>query len=140
MKGEMKCAVNRPVEDVFDFLADIRNEAAWNPRVIRIDKTSNGSIGAGTTFHGLYKGIGPLRTELVEYDRPGRLSFRSSSPRMRIAGTFVLSAVQGESSVALSADLEPQGLFRFIAPLMAPLLKRQNAAASTRLKRVLGKS
>jgi len=140
MKGEMNCVVNRPVEEVFDFLADVRNEAAWNPRVIRIDKTSDGSIGAGTTFQGLYKGIGPLRTELVEYERPGRFSFRSSGPRMRITGMFVLSAVQGRSSVTLNADLEPQGLFRLIAPLMAPLIKRQNAAAATRLKQVLEKS
>jgi carbon monoxide dehydrogenase subunit G len=135
MKGEMKCAVNRPVEEVFDFLADIRHEAAWNPRVIRIDKTSDGPIGAGTTFHGLYKGIGPLRSELVEYERPRQLSFRSSGPRMRIAGMFVLSTVQGKSSVALNANLEPQGPFRFIAPL----IKRQNAAAATRLKQALEK-
>lgn len=139
MKGELECVVDRPVEEVFDFLADIRNEAAWNPRVVRIDKASDGPIGAGATFHGLYRGIGPLRTELVEYERPGRLSFCSSGPRMRIAGTFVLSAAQGKSSVALDADLEPQGPFRFIAPLMAPLIKRQNAAAATRLKQALEK-
>jgi hypothetical protein len=139
MKGEMKCAVNRPVEEVFDFLADIRHEAAWNPRVVRIDKTSDGPIGAGTTFHGLYKGIGPLRTELVEYERPRRLSFRSGGPRMQITGTFVLSTVQGKSSVALNANLEPQGPFRFIALLMAPLIRRQNAAAATRLQEALEK-
>ena len=125
MKGELKCVVSRPVEEVFDFLADIRNEAAWNPRVVRIDKTSDGPISAGTTFQGQYKGIGPLHTELVEYERPRRLSFRSSGPRMRIAGTFILSAVPGESNVALNADLEPQGPFRLLAPLMAPLIKRQ---------------
>ena len=140
MKGEMKCVVNRPVEEVFDFLADIRHEAVWNPRVVRIDKTSEGPIGAGTTFHGLYKGIGPLRTELVEYARPERLSFRSRGPRMRIAGTFVLSAVQGDSNVVLNANLQPQGPFRYIAPLMAPLIKRQNAAAATRLKQALEKT
>ena len=139
MKGEMECVVNRPVEEVFDFLADVRNEAAWNPRVVRIDKTSDGSIGAGTTFYGLYKGIGALRTELVAYERPERLSFRSSGPRMRIGGQFALSAVQGKSSVTLNADLKPQGLFRLLAPLMAPLIKRQNAAAATRLKQTLEK-
>jgi carbon monoxide dehydrogenase subunit G len=137
MKGEMKCVVNRPIEEVFDFLADIRNEAAWNPRVVRIDKTSDGSIGAGTTFYGLYKGIGALRTELVEYEQPERLTFRSSGPRMLIAGQFALSAVQGRSSVTLNADLKPQGLFRLLAPLMAPVIKRQNAAAAIRLKQAL---
>jgi hypothetical protein len=137
MKGEMKCVVDRPVEEVFDFLADLRNEIAWNPRVIRIDKTSDGSIGTGTTFHGLYKGIGALSTELVEYERPERLTFRSSGPRMRIVGQFALSAVQGKSSVTLDADLKPQGLFKVLAPLMAPLIKRQNAAAAIRLEQAL---
>ena len=137
MKGEMKCVVNRPVEEVFDFLADVRNEAAWNPRVVRIDKTSDGSIGTGTTFYGLYKGIGALRTELVAYERPERLSFRSSGPRMRIAGQFALSAVQGKSSVRLDADLKLQGLFKVLAPLMTSLIKRQNAAAAIRLEQAL---
>lgn len=139
MKGEMRCVVNRPVEEVFDFLADVRNEAAWNPRVVRIEKLSEGPIDTGTTFHGLYRGIGPLRTELVEYERPRRLSFRSRGPRMRIAGTFLLSVAREKSNVVLSADLEPQGPFRFIAPLMAPLIKRQNAAAAIRLERALQK-
>jgi hypothetical protein len=40
MTGRLTCTVQRAPDDVFDFLADIRNERAWNPRVIRLDKTS----------------------------------------------------------------------------------------------------
>jgi hypothetical protein len=51
--------------------------------------------------------------------------------------TDLVSAVQGRSSVTLNADLKPQGLFRLLAPLMAPVIKRQNAAAAIRLKQAL---
>lgn len=133
MKGELNTVVDRPVEEVFDFLADIRNETAWNPRVVRIDKTSDGPIGAGTTFHGLYQGLGALHTVA----RPTRLSFHSTGPRMGITGTFVLTAGEGGTRIALRADLEPRGFFKLLAPLMRPMLARQNAAAAVRLQRAL---
>jgi hypothetical protein len=137
MKGELQTVVQRPVEEVFDFLADIRNETRWNPRIIRIDKTSPGPLGAGATFEGRYQGLGTLRTQLVEYERPTRLSFRSAGPRMRIAGTFMLSPVGNETSIALRANLEPQGIFKLLAPLMGPVIQRQNRAAAVRLKQAL---
>jgi hypothetical protein len=61
MKGKLACSVGRPIEEVFDFLADLRNETAWNPRVVRIDTTSAGPMGAGTSFRGLYQGLGILK-------------------------------------------------------------------------------
>jgi Polyketide cyclase / dehydrase and lipid transport len=91
MTGRLACRVQRASDDVFDFVPDIRNQRAWNPRVIRLDKTSDGQIAFGTRFRGTYKGLGLLDTELVEYERPRRLGFRSTGQRTRIAGTFVLS-------------------------------------------------
>jgi polyketide cyclase/dehydrase/lipid transport protein len=137
MKGRLSCTVQRSPDEVFDFLADIRNERAWNPRVVRIDKTSSGPLAAGSRFRGRYKGLGLLDTELVEYDRPQRLGFRSTGPRMRIAGTFVLTETAGGTGIDLTADLEPQGVFRILAPLMAPVIRKQNEAAAVRLERAL---
>ena len=137
MKGELRVEVARPVAEVFDFLADIRNEVAWNPRVVQLDKTSSGPIAAGTTFRGRYHGLGPLETELTAYERPGRLGFRSVGPRARLTGTFTLTATQHGTSVVLVADLQPRGIFKLLEPLMAPMLKQQNAAAAARLKQAL---
>ncbi len=137
MQGELSTVVDRPVADVFDFLADIRNEAAWNPRVVRIEKTSDGPVGAGTTFRGVYRGLGRLDTQLTAFERPARFSFRSSGPRMGITGTFLLTASAGRTRIALRAELAPRGLFKLLAPLMGPVLTRQNAAAAVRLQRAL---
>jgi polyketide cyclase/dehydrase/lipid transport protein len=125
------------MEDIFDFLADIRNETAWNPRAVRIEKTSAGPIGAGATFRGLYQGLGVLETQLVEFERPTRISFRGKGSRMSVAGTFVLTPIAGGTMVTLTADLEPRGPFRIAAPLMAQLIRRQNTTAAERLQRAL---
>jgi hypothetical protein len=137
MKGGLRVEAGRSVEEVFDFLADIRNEAAWNPRVVRIDKTSAGPVGPGATFEGEYRGLGSLRTELTGYERPRRLSFRSEGPRMRLRGTFVLVPTVRGTDIRLDAELAPRGFSALVAPLMGPVIRRQNAAAAARLKRAL---
>ena len=37
--------INRPVELVFDYVADQRNELAYNPRMLRSEKITDGPIG-----------------------------------------------------------------------------------------------
>ena len=137
MKGELRCRVDRPPADVFDFLADLRWESEWNPRVIAVEKATPGPIGAGTRFHGTYRGIGALDTELLLCERPSRIVFRSSGPRMDIDGTFVLTPAGSGTDIALDADFRPSGLLGLIAPLMGPVFRRQNAAAAERLKTAL---
>ena len=39
---------DRPVEEVFDFLADPRNEPRYNPLILDAWKTTPGAIGPGT--------------------------------------------------------------------------------------------
>ena len=137
MRGRMRFIAAREPEEVFDFLADLRNERSWNPRVVAIDKTSSGPIGRGTTFHGRYRGLGPLETELTEYDRPRRLAFRSRGPRMGITGAFSLRRAGDGTEVELDAVFQPHGLLRLLSPLLAPVMGKQNEAAAMRLTRAL---
>ena len=40
--------INRPIEEVFDFAVDSRNEFKWNPKVRAMTKLTDGPIGLGT--------------------------------------------------------------------------------------------
>jgi len=51
--------INRPVEEVFDFVADERNEPRYNARMRRAEQISEGPIGLGTRY----------RAELVSMGR-----------------------------------------------------------------------
>lgn len=47
--------IERPVEDVFGFSADPRNIPKWNYFVLEVEKTSEGELGVGSTFHQVRK-------------------------------------------------------------------------------------
>lgn len=49
---ECEIVINRPVDEVFDFVADGHNEPQYNPHILRVEQTSAGPIGRGTRFRG----------------------------------------------------------------------------------------
>lgn len=94
--GEL--VINRPVEEVFDFVADERNEPRYNPRIRRAEKLSPGPIGRGTRFRAeagtLRRTVG-IAMEYTAYEPPRRLasSIRMSSADIR--GTLRFDPVPG---------------------------------------------
>ena len=75
ISGEIIIAA--PVEQVFDMVADERNEPRYNPRIARAEKTSPGPVGRGTRFTAQPRGTGAtgvMTVEILDYDRPRRLS------------------------------------------------------------------
>ena len=47
---EASAVVNRPIEEVFAFVSDMANATQWSAEVVEAKKTSEGPVGAGTTF------------------------------------------------------------------------------------------
>jgi hypothetical protein len=86
--GEL--VINRPVYEVFDFVADERNEPRYNPRIRRAEKLSPGPIGRGTRFRAEAVTLGRatgMTLEYTVYERPRRLasSIHMPPPRRRLA-------------------------------------------------------
>ena len=74
VEGEI--TINRPVEGVFDFVADERNELRYNPRMVRAELISEGPIGVGTRFRAELRTMGrtvPMTVEFTGYERPWRV-------------------------------------------------------------------
>ena len=67
---EGETVIERSVEDVFDFVADERNEPRYNPRMLSAEKLSPGPIGVGSQFRAEFASFGrPVATtELTEYE------------------------------------------------------------------------
>ena len=91
--GEIVIAV--PAEQVFDMVADERNEPRYNPRIARAEKTSPGPVGCGTRFTAQPRGtgtVGVMTVEITDYDRPRRLATAIRSSYLDVDGTltFVL--------------------------------------------------
>ena len=132
--------INRPVEEVFDFVADERNEPRYNPRMLSSELLSPGPVGLGSRFRAVM-GSGPRRTtmttEFTGYQWPRRLALRSHLSAMEIHGSLTFDPVPGGTRMRWSWEVAPRGLLKLVSPLVVRVGARQERAIWTGLKRLL---
>ena len=131
--------IKRPLEEVFDFVADERNEPRYNRRMLRAEKTSPGPIGLGTQFRAEFASVGrPVAlTELTAYERPRRLSSETRMTTIYVRGTLFFADVPGGTHMRWKWELEPRGLLKLASPAIAFVGRRQERATWESLKRFL---
>jgi uncharacterized protein YndB with AHSA1/START domain len=137
--AEATVRIERPAEEIFDFLADGRNNPKWRPAVTEIALVSGAGVGA--TYRQTMRGPGGRTIagdyRVTESDRPRLLQFEVIAGPARPRGTFHLEPVGSDATqVTFSLNLQPTGVMR----LMTPMIKRQmrrEVSALRDLKRVL---
>lgn len=132
--------INRPVDEVFDFVADERNEPRFNPRMRRVELVSPGPVGRGSRFRAEMATMGratPMTIEFTGYDRPRRLASRTRLSTMDIDGELTFDPLPVGTRMRWSWTLRPHGLLRLAGPLVARTGRRQELQIWTGLKRVL---
>ena len=125
MEGEV--VVNRPLEMMFDFVADARNEPRYNRHILHAEKTSSGPIGVGSRFRNETASMGRTTEwviEITSYERLRYLATFLRSRAMDIRGAMTFDTVDGATRMRWSWDLEPHGIFKLLAPLVGRMGRR----------------
>ena len=77
--------IDRPIDEVFAFLADGTNDPKFSPRVLEIRKTTDGPVGVGTVFESRVKDAG-MKTgrsfELTAFEAPTKIRWTERSKNM----------------------------------------------------------
>jgi hypothetical protein len=135
---EGQIQIGRPAEDVFDFVADSRNEPSFNPAMAGVELLTPLPIGRGARFRARMGRAGtPMVVELTEFDRPHRLGSRTTSSMMQTFGALTFTA-DGESTVmSWGWQVRPKGWMRLLGPLFGPLGGRMERRIWTSMKRYL---
>jgi uncharacterized protein YndB with AHSA1/START domain len=114
--------IDRPIEEVFAFLADGENDPKFSPRVLEIAKTTEGPPGVGTVYASTVKDAG-VKTKrefkLTEFDPPTRIRWTETSKNMITVpeGGYDL-APEGEGTrVTLHNAFEGHGFGKLLVPL-----------------------
>lgn len=132
--------IERPIEQVFDFVADERNEPQYNPRMSRAEKITPGPIGVGTRFSSEMTNVGrkvEMTIEFTEFDRPRRIAETAHMSSMDIGGVLLFEAVPEGTCMKWIWDVEPRGFSRLLGPLVRRMGDRQERAIWARMKSVL---
>jgi carbon monoxide dehydrogenase subunit G len=122
---------------VFDFLADVENEPAWNPDVISARSTSPGPVGAGATRTGEYKHIGRVDTTITTYDRPRRLEFRATGKQADMTLDFRFAPAGAGTRMTVHGTLSLRGPLRFAEGALRGVVAQQYAERARAIKQAL---
>jgi carbon monoxide dehydrogenase subunit G len=137
IEAHAQIEIDAPIEQVFDYVADARNETAWLPGAQTVEKTSNGPIELGTRFDGTYARAGRVSLEIVDFKRPNRVTFRARSRIVDFDDLIELSEADGATRLTARMSAQPRGLMRLATPLMARTMRQQFEANWAQLKRAL---
>lgn len=114
-----------PPERVFDYLADARNEPRWLPGAERVEKATDGPVGLHTRFDGVYARAGAVSVELVEFDRPRKLTFRATAKIVVFDDEVELTPDADGTLLVARLSARPRGVMRVFTPLLARTMRRQ---------------
>ncbi|HEX6580759.1 MAG TPA: SRPBCC family protein [Actinomycetota bacterium] len=138
VEGEI--VIHRPVEEVFDFVADERNEPLYNPRMLHAEQTSPGPVGLGTRFSAEMRSAGrtvKMTIKNTGYERPRRLAVRTHLANMDIEGDLRFEPLADGTRMRWLWHLKPRGALRLMTPLITRIGRRQEQTIWASLKRVL---
>jgi Polyketide cyclase / dehydrase and lipid transport len=118
--------IERPAEEIFEFVADLRNEPRFNPDVSNIEQQTPDPIGEGTRWTEDFRRIGRYETTIDVYERPSKLGFDARNPRADALVRFSFER-QGDAAteVGCVVELRMKGAMRIMEPLLAPMIRRQ---------------
>jgi carbon monoxide dehydrogenase subunit G len=135
IEQQLEVTVQQPQVEAFDFFIDFRNEPAWNPDCLLVEKTSDGPIGVGTTFNGKMRRVGPNEAEVVAFDRPNRCTVIERSRIGQGTFDFRFAPADGATRVEVEMQMQPKGPMRLLEPLMARMFKKMIGELPERMRR-----
>ncbi|HEY2657773.1 MAG TPA: SRPBCC family protein [Solirubrobacteraceae bacterium] len=117
--------IDKPIDDVFAFLADGTNDPKFSPRVQRIQRTTDGPVGVGTVFESTVKDAGmksSRKFELTDFEPPTKIRWteRSSNVVTVPEGGYDLEAVgENQTRVTIHNTLEGHGVGKLLVGFAA---------------------
>ena len=134
--------VNRPIEEVFAFLAAGTNDPKFSPRVQEIRQVTDGPVGVGTVFASTVKDAGMKTTrefELTEVTSPTTIRWAERSKNLVTAkaGGYDLAQEADGTRVTIFNELEGHGVGKVLAPLAVRAARKDADAFAQRIKRAV---
>jgi uncharacterized protein YndB with AHSA1/START domain len=132
--------IDRPVEEVFAFLAEFENVPTWNYAIEETTKTSPGPVAPGATYRQT-RSV-PRRAneefEVTLFEPPSRIAIRGQIGPFRTRAIYVLERVGSATKLTNEVDLEPSSVaLKLVAPLAVPRVKAAVARNLGKLKAIL---
>jgi len=132
--------IDRPVKDVFAFVANPNNMSKWNSAIVSLEQVTPGVVGVGTKF----KTVGEMMGRRIEgdmqvtaYEPDTKCGFQVQAGPMQVNLTMTFKTVGTGTKVSLNAQGNPGGLFKLAEGVMTGQVKSMMEGNLARLKSAL---
>ena len=131
--------INRPIEEVFDFVSDVENSARWQTGVLECSRISQDPPGVGAKTRYVREILGrrvEAITEVTEYDPNRKIGFKTDVP-LPIEGSYSFETVDGGARFTFTLQAEPTGMFKLAEGMITRTIQKQMEDDCNKLKDVL---
>jgi carbon monoxide dehydrogenase subunit G len=132
--------IDRPIVDVFAFLADGENDPKFSPRVLKMVKKTDGPPAVGTVYASTVKDAGMTTTRefrISEFEPPNKIRWTEISKNLVTApeGGYDLEATPaGRTRLRVYNILEGHGLGKLVAGFAVSAARKDADAFARRIK------
>ena len=140
MRIEESVEINRPLQEVYEYVSNPENLPEWAGTVIEIRKDTSGPLLEGSTFISFGKFLG-RRVEspfkVTAHESPRLHSHKSMGGPLPTAWTLTFEEVTGGTRYTQVAEGEPGSFFGLVGPLLERVGRRQFRTDLENLKDLL---
>jgi uncharacterized protein YndB with AHSA1/START domain len=131
--------IDRPIAEVFAFLAKFENVPRWNDAISETRRISMGpmNVGAGYVQTRTLPTRSEEQFEVTAYQPDWELAFRGTFGPFSGQFIYELEAMGNLTRLINTVDLEPSGPVNIIAPLVTSRIKAAVAVNLNKLKQIL---
>lgn len=132
--------IDRPMKDVFAFVANPNNMSKWNAAVVSLEQLTPGAVGVGTKFKSVGEMMGRRiegEMQITSYEPDTKCGFQVKAGPMQVNLTMAFRTVGTGTKVSLNAQGNPGGIFKLAEGVMAGQVKSMMEGNLARLKTVL---
>ncbi|MDP9293420.1 MAG: SRPBCC family protein [Actinomycetota bacterium] len=129
-----------PVEDVWDYLMDSRNDVVWIPNVVEVGKGGDLPVEPGVEIEETYKFLGrqfPLTLKVTEHEPIRRSAVEVSGGPVPGRGSYDLAPDNGATRFTMTFETDAHGFFKLAEPVFARMARRDVITSCEHLKDVL---
>jgi uncharacterized protein YndB with AHSA1/START domain len=131
--------IDRPVSEVFDFVAESSNEPKWDIDVQEVVQPTRGPLTAGTKYEWVLKFLGTKRiaAEVTAFESNRLIELTTYQGAILPKITHTFKAAGGRTIYARRVRFDTSGLIKLLEPLMKRMPSNPNTRTAENLKLVL---
>jgi carbon monoxide dehydrogenase subunit G len=139
-KLDYTIVINRPVEDVFEFMNNPENEKLYRSGIIELEKISDGPIGVGTTTREVSEFLGvkmETTSEVTEYEPNKVIATKATSGPIPFTFKTTFEPVAEGTEVTAEFEGEIGGFFKMAESMVIKMGMKQIEGDFAKLKNLL---